>query len=169
MLIIFVMLCFITAVFLLYCRVQYGFGQFNLGDSQTYYLLYEPNNFRLTIFITQRHKNLHIEKQREAFKLFVELMAELEKSIFSVMDMYIPSTKYPILHVCCPVCGNSQSHPMVEGATKISLDLPPLFCAQKEPRVELPPSSYLPFGETLKQYEVGKAKDIIFCIIIVII
>ena len=84
------------------------------------------------------------------------------------MKLYIPPTKYPILHVCCPVCDNSQPHLMVKRATKISLDLRPLFCAQKGPRVELSPSSYLPFAETLKQYEVGKANNVIACIIFVI-
>ena len=110
----------------------------------------------MTIIVSQQHKNLHREKQREAFKLFVELMVYLEESIFSVMDLYIPSTKYPILHVCCPICDNPDPHIMVKHAAKISFDLPPLFCAKQGLPKELQPSSYLPFGDTLTVQEVGK-------------
>ncbi|XP_065902901.1 uncharacterized protein [Dysidea avara] len=140
-------------------RIQYGFGQFSLGNSQIYSLLYEPNSFRVTIIVSQQHKNLHREKQKEAFKLFVELMVYLEESIISVMDLYIPSTKYPILHVCCPICGNPDPHIMVKHAAKISLDLPPLFCAKQGLPKELQPSSYLPFGDTLTVQEVGDVKE----------
>jgi len=127
-----------------------------LADSQTYSLLYEPNSFRLIIIITQLQKKLSIEKQRQAFQLFVELMIQLEGSLFSVMDFYVPSTKHPILHVCCPVCDYPDPHIKIEHADKISLDLPPLFCTTQRLPKELQPSSYLPFGDSLTLQGFGK-------------
>ena len=142
-------------------RIQYGFGQFSLGDIQSYYLLFEPNSYGLKIVVIQEQKNICLQKQQEAFRLFIELMVYLEESIFSVMDLYIPSTTYPVLHVCCPICDNPDPHIMLEHASRISLSLPPLFCAQQGPRKILNPSSYLPFGDTLKQQdEIGKLYSI---------
>ena len=143
-------------IFPLLCRIQYGFGQFNLGDSQTFYLLYEPNSFSMKIIIAQLDKDIQMEKQKKASQLFLQLMVYLEESIISVIDLYIPSAQYPVLHVHCPICDSPNPHIMVGCVDKISLNIPPLFCAQHGPQKRLPLTSYLPFGDTLKQQEIGK-------------
>ena len=139
-----------------FCRVQYGLGHFRLGDIQTYHLLYEPHNVCLKIVVVQLEKNPPVEKQGEAFSLFLQLMFCLEESIFSVIDLYIPCTKYPLLHVGCPFCNNPNPHIMVEHASRISLSLPSLLCTQGAHQKILPKRSYLPFGDTLKKKHVGK-------------
>jgi len=115
-----------------------------------------------------------MEKQRKAFSVFFQLMVHLEKSIFSVMDLYIPAAKRPVLHVGCPFCDSPNPHIMVEQASRISLSLPSLLCTQGIQQRILPKTSYLPFGDTLKQKDIGKCESsilikisivVIFCVV----
>ena len=135
--------------FYVFYRIQYGFGQFSLGDNQAYFLSYEPNNFCLKIIVSQFKKISQTEKQLEAFKLFVSLMIYIERSLLSVMGSYLPSAKPPVLHVCCPLCDNPNPHVIIELDEVCSLSIPTLVCAQKGLQKVLPPSSYLPFGDAL--------------------
>ena len=120
-----------------------------MGKSQSYCLIYEPNNFSLKVCVTQLEKNLNRECQREAFALFIELMLYLEESIQSVINLYLPSTKSPVLHVFCPYCKSASPHIMLGQATKI-LDLQILFCTKTGRHLKLPRTSYLPFGDDLR-------------------
>ena len=80
-------------------------------------------------------------------------MLYLEESIHSVIKLYLPSTKPPVLHVSCPHCNaNANPHIMLEHATKISLNLR-LFCTKTGPHLKLPWTSYLPFGDELSDDE----------------
>ena len=155
---VFIKQCLQHLIFL-YClhRIQYGCGHFRLGNLQTYCLLYEPNNFSLKVVVTQLEKQpAHKVKQKEAIKLFFQLMAHLEGSIQSVMKLYIPSAEHPVLHVCCPICVTPIPHIKVGCAKNISSNLSPLLCTREGQQQILPPTSYLPFGDTLEQQEVGK-------------
>ena len=155
---VFIKQCLQHLIFL-YClhRIQYGCGHFRLGNLQTYCLLYEPNNFSLKVVVTQLEKQpAHKVKQKEAIKLFFQLMAHLEGSTQSVMKLYIPSAEHPVLHVCCPICVTPIPHIKVGCAKNISSNLSPLLCTREGQQQILPPTSYLPFGDTLEQQEVGK-------------
>jgi len=110
----------------------------------------------LKVVVVQLEKKVSLEIQGKAFNIFLQLMIYLEESIFSVMDLYIPSAKRPVLHVGCPFCDNPNPHIMLEQASKISLSLPSLLCTQGAQQKMLPKTSYLPFGDTLKQQDVGK-------------
>ena len=130
-------------------RIQYGLGQFSLDNLHSYCLIYEPNNYSLKVCITQLDKSINKENQRKAFALFVELMLYLEQSIHSVIKLYLPCTKPPVLHVFCPKCDDTSPHIMLGSATKISLSLQSLFCTKTGLHLKLPPTSYLPFGDEL--------------------
>ena len=130
-------------------RIQHGLGQFNLGNLQSYSLIYEPNHCTLKLCVTQLKKNVNKEKQRKAFTLFVELMLYLEESIYSVIKLYLPSTKPPVLHVFCRRCHTAKPHIKLGQATKISLNLQTLYCTETSDYLELPRTSYLPFGNEL--------------------
>ena len=130
-------------------RIQHGLGQFSLGNLQSYCLIYEPNDFTLKVCITQLKKNVNKEKQRKSFISFVKLMVCLEESIHSVIKLYLPSTKPPFLHVFCPKCHMASPHIMLKQATEISLNLRTLYCTITGPHMELPRTSYLPFGDEL--------------------
>ena len=117
-----------------------------MGKLQSYCLIYEPN---LKVCITQLEKNVNKESQKKAYNLFLELMHYLEESIHSVIKLYLPSTKPPVLHVSCPHCNDTANpHIMLEQAAKISLNLC-LSCTKTGPHLKLPPASYLPFGDKL--------------------
>ena len=137
-------------------RIQHGLGQFNLGDSQSYHLIYEPNSYCLKVVITQVTKELDLQLQIRGFKLFLELMAYLEDSIHSIMKLYIPSAELPVLHVVCPLCDTANPHIILENARNISLNFPLLCCAEKGAPEALLRSSYLPFGDTLTHQEFSK-------------
>ena len=77
-------------------------------------------------------------------------MLYLEESICSVIKLYLPATKPPALHVFCPICDAVNPHIMLGQATKISLNYPILFCTKTGPQLKLPRTSYLPFGDKLK-------------------
>ena len=123
-----------------------------MGNLQSYRLIYEPIDFTLKVCISQMKKNVNKERQKKAFILFVELMLYLEESIHSVIKLYLPSTKPPVLHVFCPECNIASPHIMLEQATKISLDLD-LFCNKTGPDLQLPKTSYLPFGDEFSDDE----------------
>ena len=76
-------------------------------------------------------------------------MEHLEDSIHSVMNLYIPSAEFPVLHVACRLCDVATPHVVLRSTAEISLNLPPLCCAEKGGSVVLPRSHYLPFGDTL--------------------
>lgn len=151
-----------------FIRIQYGLGHFRLGDFQTYDLLYEPHNFCLKVVVVQLDKSPPVEKIGEAFSTFLQLMSHLEQSIFSVMDLYIPSAKHPVFHVGCPFCDNPNPHIMVECAGKISLNMPSLLCTKGIQHKILPKTSYIPFGDILKQQHVGKCGHQYYCQFVVI-
>ena len=130
-------------------RIHYGLGQFSLDYFHSYCIIYEPNSYTLKVCITQLDKNINKECKRKAFALFVELMLYLEQSIHSVMKLYLPCTKPPVLHVFCTKCDHASPHIMLEKATKISLTLPSLFCTKTKLHLKLPRTSYLPFGDEL--------------------
>ena len=130
-------------------RIHYGLGQFRLDNLHSYCIIYESKNYTLKVCITQLDKNINKEGQRKAFSLFVELMLYLEQSIHSVMKLYLPCTKPPVLHVFCTKCDDTSPHIMLENATKISSTLPSLFCNKTGLDVKLPRTSYLPFGHEL--------------------
>ena len=118
-----------------------------MGKLQSYCLIYEPN---LKLCITQLEKNVNKESQRNAFLLFVELMNYLKKSIHSVIKLYLPSTKPPVLHVLCPYCNaTADPHIMLKEVTLNSR----LHCTKTGPHLKLPPRSYLPFGDELSDDE----------------
>ena len=94
-------------------------------------------------------KSINKESQRKAFTLFVELMLYLEQSIHSVIKLYLPCTKPPVLHVFCPKCDDTSPHIILGSATKISLSLQNLCCAKTGLDLKLPSTSYLPFGDEL--------------------
>ena len=144
-----------------YLRIQHGLGQFHLGDSQNYHLIYEANNYCLKVIVTQLNKVLSPQQQATSFELFLELMIYLEESIHSVINLYIPSTKLPLLYVVCPLCDVTTPHILLESARKISLNLPSLCCGEKDKPVIIPQSSYLPFSDTLT-YE-AYSKNIFYC------
>ena len=125
-----------------------------MGNVQSYCLIYEPNDFTLKVCITQLEKDIDKESQRKAFNLFVEFMFYLEESIHSVIKLYLPSTKPPVLHVSCPHCNDTAPpHIMLRQVTKICLNLPVLFCTNTNQHLKLPRTSYLPFGDVLSEYE----------------
>ena len=126
-------------------RIQHGYGHFSLDETQSYQLIFEGSKARFKVIITQLDNNLKITAQIKSLKVFLELMKCLEKSIFSVMDLYIPSAMKPVLHVSCPICDNDDPHILLE--SNISLQRQ-LFCAENGLNV-LPRKSYLPFGDTL--------------------
>ena len=132
---------------LIHFRIQHGLGEFRLGNLQNYCLIYEANDCTLKVCITQLKKNVNKEKQQKAFILFVELMLCLEDSIHSVIKLYFPSTKPPFLHVFCPKCDIASPHILLDRATEISLNLQTLYCTITGPSMELPRTSYLPFGD----------------------
>lgn len=135
-------------------RIQHGYGHFSLGEMQSYQLIFEGNKARFKVVITQLDSNLKISTQIKSLKVFLELMKCLEKSIFSVMDLYIPSAMKPVLHVSCPICDNDNPHIMLECTCNISLQCQ-LFCDKNGLNV-LPRKSYLPFGDTLDYETFGK-------------
>ena len=106
--------------------------------------------------ITQVEKELDLQLQIRAFKLFLELMAYLEDSIHLVTNLYTPSAELPVLHVVCPLCDATNPHIMLEHARNISLNLPSLCCAEKGAPKALPRSSYLPLGDTLTHQELSE-------------
>lgn len=130
-------------------RIQYGLGQFSLDNLHSYCIIYEPNNYTLKVCVTQLDKSIYKEGQRKAFALFVELMHYLEQSISSVMKLYLPCTKPPVLHVFCTKCDDTSPHIMLGSATKISLNLSSLFCTKTGLHLKLLRTSYLPFGDEL--------------------
>ena len=77
------------------------------------------------------------------------MMLYLEQSIHSVMKLYLPCTKPPVLHVFCTKCDYASPHIMLGSATKISLKLQNQFCTKTGLHLELPRASYLPFGDEL--------------------
>ena len=133
----------------MYYRIQHGFGQFSLSNLQSYCLIYEPSNYILKVCITQLDKTISKESKRKAFDSFKELMLYLEESIHSVIKLYLPCTKPPVLHVFCTECGNTSPHIMLKQATEISLNLESLFCTKTDQHLKLPRTLYLPFGEEL--------------------
>ena len=143
-------------VHLICFRIQHGLGQFSLGDLQSYCLIYEPTDFILKVCITQLKKKVNKKKQSKAFILFVELMLYLEESIHSVIKLYLPCTKPPVLHVFCPKCNNTASpHIMLEQAAEISLNLRTLYCTKTGLHQELLRTSYLPFSDELCDVELS--------------
>ena len=110
------------------------------------------------MIVTQLKITLDLQEQMTSFKLFLELMIHLEDSIHSVMNLYIPSAKLPVLHVACRLCDAVTPHVMLGNTTKISLNLSPLCCAEKGVSVVLPRSHYLPFGNTLTYEAFSKYK-----------
>ena len=139
-------------MFLIFFRIQYGLGQFRLDNLHSYCLIYEPNNYTLKVCITQLDKDINKEGQRKALTLFVELMLYLEQSIHSVVKLYLPCTKPPVLHVFCTKCDDTSPHIMLGSTTKISLNLPSLFCIKTPQHLKLPRTSYLPFGDELNDH-----------------
>ena len=137
-------------------RIQHGLGQFSLGDFQSYHLIYESNNYCLKVIVTQTENKLDPQQQMASFKLFLDLMIYLEDSIHLVLNLYIPSAKFPVLHVCCCLCDVATPHIMLKNARKISPSLPRLCCAMKGAPKPLPRSSYLPFGDALAKQEISK-------------
>ena len=101
------------------------------------------------MIVTQLKIMLDLQEKVQSYELFLKLMEYLEDSIHSVMNLYIPSAKFPALHVACRLCDAATPHIMIKGATKISLNLPPLCCGEKDDLLVLPRSHYLPFGDTL--------------------
>ena len=148
-------LTYIIAFFSL-IRIQHGLGQFSLDKIPSYYLLYEPDCHCLKVILTQPTGTLDPSAQIRAFKLFLDLMIHLEESIHSVMDLYIPSAQRPVLHVGCPLCDATNPHLRLGSSDRISLDLPPICCAEKGDAEELPRLSYLPFSDTLTHKEFSK-------------
>ena len=141
-------------------RIQHGLGQFNLGNLQSYCLIYEPNNFTLKVCITQLKKNINKKMRSKVFILFAELMLYLEESINSVIKLYLPSTKPPVLHVFCPkCCDTAKPHIMLEQASEISLNLRILYCTKTGLHWELQRTSYLPFGDELSDLELSDDDD----------
>ena len=132
---------------LIYFRIQHGLGQFNLNNLQSYCLIYQPNNFILKMCITQLDKAISKESKRKALDSFIELMQYLEESIHSVIKLYLPCTKPPVLHVLCTECSDTSPHIMLKKASEISLNLPLLFCTNTDQHLKLPRTSYLPFGD----------------------
>ena len=108
------------------------------------------------MIITQTKNKLDPEQQIASFKLFLDLMIYLEDSIHSVMNLYIPSAKLPVLHVCCCLCDVATPHIMLKGARNIFPSLPQLCCAMKSAPKPLPRSSYLPFGDALAKQDISK-------------
>ena len=77
-------------------------------------------------------------------------MQYLEESIHSVIKLYLPSTKPPVLHVFCPECDDTSPHIMLERAAEISSNMRRLFCTKTGSQLKkLPRTSYLPFGDEL--------------------
>ena len=137
-------------------RIQHGLGQFSLGNLQSYCLIYEPNQCTLKVCITQLEKNINKKEQKKAFILFKKLMLCLEESIHSVIKLYLPSTKPPVLHVFCPeCCDTAQPHIMLEQAAEISLNLRTLYCTKTGLHQRLLRTSYLPFGDELGDIELS--------------
>ena len=101
------------------------------------------------MIVTQLKITLDLQEKVQSYELFLKLMEYLEDSIHSVMNLYIPSAEFPALHVACRLCDAATPHIMIKGATKISLNLPPLCCGEKDDLLVLPRSHYLPFGDTL--------------------
>lgn len=135
-------------------RIQHGFGHFHLGASQSYYIIYESNHYSLKVIVAQLKTTLDLQGKITSYELFLELMEYLEDCIHSVMNLYIPSAEFPVLHVACRLCEVATPHIIIKGATKISLNLPSLCCANKKGALSvLPRSHYLPFGDTLT-YEI---------------
>ena len=83
-------------------------------------------------------------------------MLYLEESIHSVIKLYLPSTKPPVLHVFCPkCCDTANPHIMLEQAAEISQNLRTLYCTKSGIHQELPRTSYLPFGDELYDVELS--------------
>ena len=76
-------------------------------------------------------------------------MLHLEESTCSVIKLYLPSTKLPVLHVFCPKCDTTRPHIMLGKAAEISLNHEALYCRVTNAELELPRASYLPFGNEL--------------------
>ena len=141
---------FYTVLIVCFCsRIQHGFGQFHLGASQNYYIIYEAKKYCLKVIVTQLVKTPDLQEQITSFKLFLELMEYLEDSIHSVMNLYIPSADFPVLHVACHLCDVATPHIMLGSTAELSLNFPPLCCAEMGSSVVLRRSHYLPFGDTL--------------------
>lgn len=119
-----------------------------MDEIQSYRLIYEGNNSQLKVVITQLDKNLNLKMQIKGLKAFLGLMKCLESSIFSVMDLYIPSAVKPVLHVSCPICNTNDPHIMLDHVSNIPLQRR-LFCAEKGLQKILSRKSYIPFGDTL--------------------
>ena len=124
-----------------------------MGGLHSYCLIYENSNSTLKVCITQLDKDIGEQTKRKACALFIEMMLYLEKSIHSVIESYLPSTKPPILHVHCPKCGDKNPHIMLDKTTNISSNMERLFCAKTVPQFKLPPESYLPFGDEFHDTE----------------
>ena len=137
------------SLFITQFRIQHGLGQFSLNNLQSYCLIYEPHNFTLKLCITQLDKTLSKENKRRAFDSFIELMQYLEESINSVIKLYLPCTKPPVLHVFCTECSDTNPHIMLKQVSRISLSLPILFCTKTGKHLKIPRTSYLPFGDEL--------------------
>ena len=118
------------------------------------------------MIVTQLNKKLNPQEQAASFELFLELMTYLERSIHSVINLYIPSTKLPVLYVVCPLCDVTTPHIKLEWVRKISLNHPSLCCAEKDMPVIIPRSSYLPFGDTLTYEDFSKKMFYCYCVII---
>ena len=118
-----------------------------MDSLHSYCFIYEPNNYTLKVCITQLDKDITKEAKRRAFILFTEMMLYVEQSIHSVIELYLPSTKPPILHVYCPQCGDANPHIMLGRTTNVSLTMKQLFCTKTVPQFKLPRHYYLPFGD----------------------
>ena len=79
----------------------------------------------------------------------MQLMQYLEQSIHSVINLYLPCTEPPVLHVFCTECSDTNPHIMLQQVSRISLNLPILSCNKTGKHLKLPRTAYLPFGDEL--------------------
>ena len=89
----------------------------------------------------------------------------LEESVQSVIKLYLPCTKPPVLHVFCTECSDNSPHIMLKQVSKISLNLPNLYCNKTSKHLTLPRTSYLPFGDELDDEQL-LGKYVQYCVII---
>ena len=97
----------------------------------------------------------------------MQLMLYLEQSIRSVINLYLPCTEPPVLHVFCTECSDTNPHIMLQQVSRISLNLPILSCNKTAKHLKLPRTAYLPFGDELDD-EQPPGMCVEYCVIIYI-
>ena len=139
------LLCLILCKFLHLYSIEYGFGQFSLASFQVYRLVYDFKTYQIKLIVSQ--KVGCVDKKELYFSIltsFKELLLNLEQTLYKLMNLYLPSSTRPVVHVSCPHC-SSGDPPHVEYMQEEMF----LSCCTGPVVLEIPQARYIPCGMNL--------------------